>query len=292
MADDLFHVTTELADRFGPLTAPTVKPYSASLRTADQKQIIKVYRGIEPLARQQREIEALHVAPTLGIAVPRILDHGDAGAQAWTAFEVVPGCPGKATDDRHWSRVRPVMAALHRFASADGAGPGWTVRSAGGLSNSAHLIRQVSARVQAALWWPRLAEQLRELDDQPTVYLHGDLKPDHLISANSGTWIVDWEACARGPAACDHADAIFHQLRDLIYSGRPVDTLTAPTVGPPGLPIVLAWRLVLWADRRRPEDLGHLPADGLTELTQEPPAAAIRIAARIIFEMRHRGTPR
>jgi aminoglycoside phosphotransferase (APT) family kinase protein len=290
---DVAAVTAELADRFGPLTAPMIKPYSLSLRTIDNKLLIKVYRGIDPTARQQRELDAVAIAPTLGVSVPEVLDHGHVSDVSWTAFEILAAAAGTATPDSSFlAQVGPVMAALHRSAPG-GAGPGWISDNSVGLTNREHLIRQLSVRAQSAPWWAAIAEGLRALDDEPAVYLHGDLKPEHLLTSTGGVWVVDWEASARGAAACDHADAIFHLLRDLIYTDQSTVDTAPVAASPVGLAPALAWRLTIWADRRRPADLDHLPHDVLATMAagMEIPAA-VEATAAVIRRMRRAGTPR
>src|SRR5690606_20908315 len=95
-----------------------------------------------------------------------------------------------------------------------------------------------------------LAEVLQHLESHPVVYLHGDLKPEHLLVDVRQLSVVDWEASARGPAVIDYADVVFHLVRDLLYAGLnadrlPIDLMTRlPFSGP-----VLAWRLLLWLER-------------------------------------------
>jgi hypothetical protein len=80
--------------------------------------------------------------------------------------------------------------------------------------------------------------------------------------------VVDWEASARGPAVVDYTDVVFHLVRDLLYEGVPpkdvpVGLMTRlPFSGP-----VLAWRLLLWLDRRRPEDIDLVTAREVGRLT-------------------------
>jgi hypothetical protein len=53
-----------------------------ALRTTDNRILIKVYRGITPAARQEREFDALRIAPTLGVMVPKVLGHDRADGYA------------------------------------------------------------------------------------------------------------------------------------------------------------------------------------------------------------------
>jgi hypothetical protein len=289
-------VSTYLTARFGPLNMSAVKPFSVSHRTADNQTIIKIYRVIDPVGRQQREVEALTVAPTLGLAVPTVLDHGRIDDLAWAAFAVVPGTPGDLAERgaSFLAQARDVMAALHRHECHGVPGPGWSSGEAAPGATSTHLTAQLSARAATMPWWPTLADHLRQLDEQPLVRLHGDLKPEHLIVGPEDIYVVDWEACARGPAACEYADVIFHLARDLVYAGdRPRLPLDILAEFPPGLPVALAWRLVQWADRRRPDDLALLPATLLLQLTQErDEARAATLVAAIVTRMRALGTPR
>ncbi|GAA3091236.1 hypothetical protein GCM10020254_40260 [Streptomyces goshikiensis] len=105
---------------------------------------------------------------------------------------------------------------------------------------------------------------------------------------------MDWEASACGPAVVDYTDVVFHLVRDLLYEGVPpeqvpVDLLTAmPFSGP-----VLAWRLLLWLDRRRPHDIDLLSTHDVSRLAaEEQPTAAYRALARSVAVLRAAGVPR
>lgn len=284
----------QLQTRFGPLYPPAVKPFSLTFRTIDQTVIIKVYRDITPVMRQQRECDALRIAPTLGLKVPRVLDTGHIDAQPWTAFELVPGDAGNLNNSgrQFLAQAASVMTTLHHHVNATGAGAGWTGVADPRRSNSEHLMSQLSPRASTMPWWPTISEKINELDQQSTVYLHGDLKAEHILTTSAGLCVVDWEACARGPAVSDHADTYFHLARDLIYGGNTRTAIEATHL-PTGLRAALAWRLVLWADRRRDQDLANLPAALLCDLaTGRDPQTTLRDAAAIIEHMHRLGTPR
>ena len=111
---------------------------------------------------------------------------------------------------------------------------------------------------------------------------------DHQLS------VVDWEASARGPAVLDYIDVVFHLVRDLLYTGVkpgsvPIDLVTRlPFSGP-----VLAWRLLLWLDRRRPQDIDLVVARDVQRLATEDHApAAYASLARAVSALRTAGVPR
>jgi aminoglycoside phosphotransferase (APT) family kinase protein len=290
--DDVAELEARLRTRLGPLKPPTLKPFSMSFRTTDDQMLVKVYRGVEPNLRQRRELDALRIAPTFGLAVPRVLDHGQVGGHTWTAFEIVPGRPADC-DAAFLPQATAVMSTLHHHVAMSGAGSGWATTAGSALSNSGHLAAQLSVKAREMPWWSPIFEALRAIDGLPSVHLHGDLKPEHILLSPSGPTVVDWEASGRGPAACDYADAVFHVTRDLLYAGERMEPLPLPAELPAGLASVLAWRLVIWADRRRDEDLAHLPSGALIDLAaQEQPEIAARNAAVIIDQMRRAGTPR
>jgi len=208
---------------------------------------------------------------------------------------VVAGLPGNMAGGAapFLAQAATVMTALHRHVATAGAGEGWTATPGVFRSNSTHLSGQLSPRVQTMPWWQAVAETLRSLDDQPSVYLHGDLKPEHILTSHGVSHVVDWEACGRGPAACDHADTLFHLLRDQIYAGDDLYPVPRMETATPGLAPVLAWRLIQWADRRREDDLARLPGDTIVGLAgADDGAAALSVTAAIIADMRGSGTPR
>ncbi|MGW0790264.1 hypothetical protein ACWD04_18930 [Streptomyces sp. NPDC002911] len=87
---------------------------------------------------------------------------------------------------------------------------------------------------------------------------------------------------------------VFHLIRDLLYEGVPpgripIDLVTRlPFSGP-----VLAWRLLLWLDRRRPDDTGRVTAHHVYRLAAEEQAAsAYKSLAHAILRLRSAGVPR
>ncbi|MGI5490984.1 phosphotransferase [Microtetraspora malaysiensis] len=175
-------------------------------------------------------------------------------------------------------------------------GDGWEdVRTVSRISD--HLVGMFRARVRETSWWPELRSRLSDLDGEPLVHLHGDIKPEHILVDDGVVHFVDREASARGPAIQDLADAIFHAVRDFEYDGIEGDLL-APTlmtlpVSDGHLSSVLAWRVALWADRRCPLPVHRLPEQGMAELLSTTAAAdAVAALAQIIRAMRLIGTPR
>jgi hypothetical protein len=129
-AGHIAELTTELEGRHGPLVATETKPFSLHYRTVAGTVLIKIYRTISPAARQARECEALRVAPSLGIRVPRILACGRHRDLAWAAIEVLPGRAlplARQHDVPNFVRAaRSVLDKLHAEKLDDGAGPGWS----------------------------------------------------------------------------------------------------------------------------------------------------------------------
>lgn len=132
------------------------------------------------------------------------------------------------------------------------------------------------------------------IDAHPTVHLHGDLKPEHLLVDGEHLHVVDWEASACGPAVLDYTDVVFHLVRDLLYEDVapariPVDLADRlPFCGP-----VLAWRLLLWLDRRRTQDIDLVTTHDIVRLTAEEQAvSAYQSLAAIVAHLRAAGVPR
>lgn len=282
--------------RFGPLVLHHDKPLSVAWWACDKAALLKVYRGIEPLARRNRETQALALARRWGIAVPAVRVTGEEAGSCWALIDAVSGTDtplaspgGVESFVQHMLRL---TTALHGRTALGGPGAGWLPTHGNRLTNSGALLQQLSHRCRLQPWWPELAQALTTVDDAPCVYLHGDIKPEHFLPSGRVVHVVDWEAVARGPAVCDVVDAAFHAVRDLIYaqaSPLPVDVIAQlPVTGP-----VAAWRLVCWLDRRRPGDLGLAPADGLRDLlAATTPDTAVRILARLITGLRAAGVPR
>ncbi|MFJ4829308.1 hypothetical protein ACIP79_05185 [Streptomyces sp. NPDC088747] len=87
---------------------------------------------------------------------------------------------------------------------------------------------------------------------------------------------------------------MFHLIRDLLYTGvKPgsvaIDLITQlPFSGP-----VLAWRLLLWLDRRRPQDIDLVAARDIHRLaTEEHAATGYSVLARAVSDLRAADVPR
>jgi aminoglycoside phosphotransferase (APT) family kinase protein len=292
--------TSEEADKYGPFGPATVKLFSVTRRTSDGKALLKTYRGIDPRARRDREVDALLMAAERGLAVPGVIATGEQENGSWALVRVVPGSPSAisttADVEAFVGRALSTGAVLHHAVPDATPGPGWRQLRGGGAttSHSRFLLAQLSPRCHEQPWWEDLNRLLGQVDQMPTVYLHGDIKPEHLLVDGEMVHVVDWEASFRGPAACDHADIVFHLVRDLLYSAvdlrhLPVDAIgQIPLAGP-----VLAWRVALWLDRRRPQDLGGLSPYDLHRLADAPTGTdAVLAVGHVIAACRNRGTPR
>ncbi|PLW65689.1 phosphotransferase [Streptomyces sp. SCUT-3] len=288
------------ADEYGPFGAAVVKPFSITRRTHDGKALLKTYRVIEPGARRDREVEALTLASEWGLAVPDVLAAGEDGDRAWALLSVVPGKPSaistNADVEAFVARAMAIGAVLHRAVPDATSGTGWGRRrdSEAATSHSGFLLSQLSPRCREQPWWEDLNGHLHQIDQLPTVYLHGDIKPDHLLVDGETLHVVDWEASSRGPAACDHADIVFHLVRDLAYSAVGLRDLPADAIGRvPSVGPILAWRIALWLDRRRPQDIDALSSSDLNQLAHAPAGAdAVLAVGRVVAACRNRGTPR
>lgn len=240
----------DLERRFGELRATAPKPFSSHYWDRAGKILVKIYRGIEPSARQQREIEALTDAPGLGINVPMPLACGQHDGMAWTALTVVPGesiTLRTDADARAYARVVRSVTEPLRTWTASGAGSGWRGEP---QRTSAFLEAQLSATLRRSAAWEPFEQSLRCLDGLPCVHLHGDLKPDHLILGDHGVYLVDWEACSRGPAVLDEVDVTFRVAREVVYAGLTVESPFEDMSGTEPHSAALSWRLALWLDRR------------------------------------------
>jgi phosphotransferase family enzyme len=289
-------------ERFGPFGPATVKPFSITRKAVDQSALLKIYRGVEPLARRDREADALRMAYQLGLSTPDVLATGERADHAWSVLSFVPGTPRSITTasgvEDFVRRALSTTADVHSHGRRLGLSPGagWRQESDGSSAVTPRdfLSEQLSPRCRHQPWWQEFHAMLAALDPEPTVYLHGDLKPEHLLIDGARVHVVDWEASARGPAVCDYADIMFHLVRDLVYARTPqprlpLDVLSqVPAFGP-----VVAWRLVLWLDRRRPEDLHSLAPHDIHRLSRtSTPADAARELGGLIAEFRSNGVPR
>lgn len=285
--------------RYGPFGPATVKPYSRTLRSLDGGSLLKTYVGIDPRGRRRREAEALVIAADSGFSVPAVLATGDYEDRSWTLFRVFPGNPctiGTQAGIQHYlAHILAVADGLHRPADGLRPGLGWTVSEQDvPVTQQQFLLEQLTARCRQKPWWTELEDALEPINASPTVYLHGDLKPDHLLVDGERLHIVDWEASCRGPAAGDFADVAFHLVRDLIYAAvSPSDLPTSLIADMPLHGPVLAWRLIRWLDRRRPTDIDLLPADDVCRLaTEDRPTRICGHLARTVASLRRAGVPR
>lgn len=282
----------------GPFGPATVKPHSRTRRAIDGSTLLKVYVGIDPEGRRRREAETVERAVLRGLSAPAVLATGKGEAGSWTVFRMLPGTPcsmgAHEAIEEYIGHVLDVSGRLHQPAVGLTPGAGWEGTQAGAASQCQFLLDQLSPRCRRRPWWAVLGGALQPLDAHPVVYLHGDLKPDHLLIDGERLHVVDWEASARGPAVVDYTDVVFHLARDLLYEGVPpgrvpVALLTRmPFSGP-----VLAWRLILWLDRRRPHDIDLLSTHDVCRLAaEEQPPVAYRSLARSVAFLRAVGVPR
>ncbi|MGW0841424.1 aminoglycoside phosphotransferase family protein [Streptomyces sp. NPDC002787] len=283
---------------YGPFDRASVKPYAMMQRAVDGGSLLKVYAGVDPEGRRHREADAVRRAAHWGLSVPEVLATGRCDAGSWSVFRMVPGVPcGVSTDraiEEYIDHVLGLTGRLHRSSPDLAPGSGWSDERGSPATQYQFLLDQLSPRCRERPWWAALAEALQPLESHPVVYLHGDLKPEHLMVDDHQLSVVDWEASARGPAVVDYADVVFHLVRDLLYTGMktgrvPIDLMNRlPFSGP-----VLAWRLLLWLDRRRPQDIDLIPARDVHLLAAEDHApAAYALLARAVSAMRAAGVPR
>ncbi|MET7278840.1 aminoglycoside phosphotransferase family protein [Kribbella sp. NPDC005582] len=280
-------------------TEAVVKPFSVTRWSIDRHSILKIYRGIEPHRRQLGEAEALQLATRWGIAVPKVIATCAHVDEPWSIFSVVPGSvrPVRTDQDveRYLRHVRNLTARLEAQAVGLTPGIGWSQRGGEIASgNRRFMVDQLADRCRTYPWWSTLHARLSIVEADPIVYLHGDLKAEHFLVTDNEAHAVDWEACSRGPAACDSADVAFHVLRDLLYDGHVVQPMTVTLLSRLGTPgAVLAWRLIRWADRRRAGDLALIPSRDLDELSLEMnPVTACQRLTQLIATLRARGVPR
>ncbi len=282
----------------GPFGPAALKPYSRTRFATDGSAFLKIYVGIDPEGRRQREVATVERAALWGISVPAVLATGNDGAGSWTAFRAVDGTPCSVSThsaiEEYIGYVVTVSRRLHRPVADATPGSGWEARRAGVVSPHQFLLDQFSPRCRSLPWWAVLSEALQPVDSHPVVRLHGDLKPEHLLIESERLHVVDWEASACGPAVLDYTDVVFHLVRDLLYEGTPpgripVDLLTRlPFSGP-----VLAWRLLLWLDRRRTHDIDLVTVHDIYRLAAEEQAAsAYRSLAQTVELLRAADVPR
>lgn len=274
------------------------KPLSILRWSLDGRSLVKIYRGLDPHGRQQREAYALRRAASFGLTVPEVIDTGVNDSLGWNILSVVgTGTPIRTVADvsRYVHDVIDVTARL-RFCSTNttglAPGVGWSGHAAAG--NRHYLLAQLSLGARTRPIFDQLHDLLRTYDRTPAVHLHGDLKPEHLLHHGRQIAVIDWESCGRGPAECDHVDAAFHLLRDLVYAGA--DPRLAPvralgSLDAPG--DLLAWRVALWLDRRRDRDLHLLTSADVRALcAARDSAMACRLTVDLLARLHAAGVPR
>ncbi|NJP43249.1 phosphotransferase [Actinacidiphila epipremni] len=285
-----------LSHRFGPLIPLHDKPLSAMWRAYGDKAVLKVYRGIAPAERRNREAQALGLARGWGLPAPAVRDSGDEDGCCWLLLDAVGTAGSTAPPDdpvgAFVQRTLTLTEALQQRPAPINPGPGWLPSGSSFPTNSHALLAQLSARCAQRPWWHRLSNALTSLNGEPIAYLHGDIKPEHFVDDGSAVHVVDWEAAARGPAVSDTADAAFHLIRDLIYGNRSVLPLDGIGLLPVNGPIA-AWRLVLWLDRRRPDDLSLLTTADVNRLIRATSTAdVLRRLSRLVTVAREARVPR
>lgn len=295
---DVSEVLRSLSPAYGSFGHTRVKPNSAAAVSDDGQFFLKIYRNIQPEVRQAREIEALNLAPKLGIRVPNVVGAGQHGALPWILLDFVRGEPGRANNSAEiasaCNRARALMDRLRQqVGDRSTAHLGWLGPGREPTKTSEFLVGQFSARAPETSAWPAVREAAQLLDGSTIVRLHGDIKPEHFIAQGELDYVVDWEACAYGPSVCDEADFLFHLVRDLVYLDGHVDLL--PTVRTDDLNALAAaavLRLALWADRRRLSDLGHISLTTMMAMMgSESERELARKLVRTVSEMKSRGTP-
>ncbi|MFE7424999.1 aminoglycoside phosphotransferase family protein [Streptomyces sp. NPDC057545] len=284
--------------KLGPFGPTALKPYSRTRFAVDGNALLKVYVDIDPEGRCLREAATVQQAALLGIRVPSVLATGTSEAGSWTVFRTVPGTPcsigTREATKKYIIHVSEVSGRLHKTPAGTTPGSGWDARRSGPAPPHRFLLEQFSPRCRLMPWWEALDTALRPIDAHPVVRLHGDLKPEHFLVDGERVHVVGWEASACGPAVLDYTDVAFHLVRDLVYEGVPpgdvpVDLLTGlPFSGP-----ALAWRLLLWLDRRRVQDIDRVTLHDVHRFAAEQHAAAAhRTLAQTIARLRATGVPR
>ncbi|QIY94492.1 phosphotransferase [Streptomyces sp. S1D4-11] len=188
------------------------KPFSLVYRAADKASYFKIYRGITPAARRDREVGGLALAARLGISAPAVRSTGQTEIGPWVEVRTVPGRPcaikSRGSLESYVDSVLTTTNLLHLPAP-----------SAPASAHRTQLLGQLTSRCQRFPWWEPLHAALADLGGAPGVHLHGDLKPEHLFVEGNHLSVIDWESSTTGPAARDQADAVFHVIRDLPFGG-------------------------------------------------------------------------
>ncbi|WP_423247384.1 phosphotransferase [Streptomyces decoyicus] len=192
------------SQQHGPFVALATKPFSVTGRSLDGRAIVKIYRGVQPMARRDREWHALQLAARLGLSVPDALASGLTHSNAWIVMRTVFGAPGsRGTEgdvESFIERVRLTSGLLREHAEdletraglappRRDTGPGLTA-SLCSISSLAGVASGLGGRGwnQPSGRWTR----------SPWSTWHGDLKPEHFMDDGEELHVIDWEASARG----------------------------------------------------------------------------------------------
>jgi hypothetical protein len=283
---------------FGPLELLHDKPLSTVWTAPSRKALLKIYQQIEPRARRDREVTALTLAKEWGVAVPAVCGTGNVAESSWALLDLIPAAPcpiGTASGVGAYIQHTAVLVSALQSRSVNlRPGNGWLQTRLDCASHREFLLGLLSTRCRTQPWWNALSDALSTLDGEKTVYLHGDIKPEHVLVGSDGAHVVDWEAAARGPASCDTVHAVFHLIRDLVYAAPPPTAVPIEQLSTFAVPaVVAAWRIVHWLDRRRPADLNALQPDTLHRLLTTATAAGVAYElTRVVADLRARGVPR
>lgn len=115
--------------QYGPFRATTVKAFSITRRTVDGRSLLKIYRGVEPRARRDREVDALKLASQWSLSVPGVLAIGEQADTSWAVLSIVPGTQSSTTTtsqiDAYIHRALALTADLCRHVEDLIPGSGW-----------------------------------------------------------------------------------------------------------------------------------------------------------------------
>jgi hypothetical protein len=283
--------------QYGPFGSATVKPFSVTRRSVDGASILKVYRGVQPRARRLREADALQ----LGCVRTGRTGDGRGGGLRLVRSEHRSGCLRFHRHDRGRVQLCPTHAQPNRERPRTRSRPEPQARARlVRYREPSHHHSPTTSSAAAFIAVPPTA-----LVECPAEHAHTARRPAHspparghqaraLLAEGENVHVLDWEASARGPAVCDHADGMFHLVRDLIYAGMapqhlPVDVISrVPATGS-----VLAWRVVQWLDRRCPRNINELSLREFHRIALASTSTeAVRALGRLIALLRAVGVPR